>query len=548
MPNCCGNKKKVSEDFRDVHSFGIVHLDPVTRVPRNKFVDNYIITSRYTWWSFFPVSLFELFHRISNLVYAVLSLLYLFTKGSTDFLATVCPLSFAILTAMVKDGVYDIYRHRQDKIVNNRLFDTLIINEDCTKISVTETKSAKICVGDVVICQADCEFPCDMIILASSDPRRKVEVTTANLDGETTSKTCYSLQTTQNRYLNTYRKFDSHTNVTINSRDLEAMLLTVKCEPPNAVLHKFEGRVISSVSSALRARKHESISVGNMVLRGSKLANTDFMIGMPIYTGLDTKLSLNAKGAHRKYTAREARLNTILGSFLLAAIGISIIMTVGAAVWAAKIGVFIPFMPGVKFTPWGFVQNVFSFSFITTHLLPISLIISIEYQQLTIANLIGNDAEMYEEYQDKKTVAKTVHTADELGQIEFLFSDKTGTLTQNAMLLRVYATIPSNSVYRIDKSHATRISEWRKSSITEKFHEEAANIELEDLDISSRQSASGQQPINVMSVAQVPADLVKLILTSLLCHSIETRKDNSHAKNAKSSSGNAAYQQIYQVS
>ncbi|TPP59256.1 Phospholipid-transporting ATPase [Fasciola gigantica] len=550
MLSCGKYKRKETESPRVVYSFGIVQLEPILRTPKQHFCDNQILTSRYTWWSFIPISLFELFHQISNLTYAILSLVYLFTKGATDFWATVSPLSFAIITAMIKDAIYDIYRQRQDKLVNNRLFGTISLNEDCAEFRLTDKKAANLYVGDIVICKENSEFPCDMILLASSNPHRKVEVTTANLDGETSSKNYYALRTTQKRYLHVYRKCASNNHAIIDIHSLKSLLLAVECEPPNADLHKFEGK-ITGTSSAVQSQVQEHqelISIENIVLRGSKLVNTNFMIGMPIYTGADTKLSLNAKGVRRKYTAREAKLNTILGSFLLSAVVISILMAIGTTLWSSKVGISIPFLQGSKFTSWEFVQNVFSFSFITTYLLPISLIITIEYQQLIIASFIGNDLNIYDDKQDLKTVAKTVHTADELGQIEFLFSDKTGTLTQNVMLLRTCAAIPSNIVYRIDEGHATHISEWRRSSIFEHIPSLKSDAVPDHGDQLKQGNASIEQLVNEAIISRMPGDLVKPVLVSVLCHSIEVQKADLSVTTPTPPQRNIVQTPVYQAS
>ena len=67
------------------------------------------------------------------------------------------------------------------------------------------------------------------------------------------------------------------------------------------------------------------------------------------------------------------------------------------------------------------------------NIVPISLYISIEIVKTIQAFFISQDIEMYYRPFDTPCVPKTWNISDDLGQIEYVFSDKTGTLTQNIM-------------------------------------------------------------------------------------------------------------------
>ena len=59
-----------------------------------------------------------------------------------------------------------------------------------------------------------------------------------------------------------------------------------------------------------------------------------------------------------------------------------------------------------------------------------SLIVSVECIRLAQSLMINWDIEMYDEKSDTPASAKTTTLNEELGQIQYVFSDKTGTLTQ----------------------------------------------------------------------------------------------------------------------
>jgi|Transcript_9540 phospholipid-transporting ATPase len=71
-----------------------------------------------------------------------------------------------------------------------------------------------------------------------------------------------------------------------------------------------------------------------------------------------------------------------------------------------------------------------------SHLIPISLYVALEILKIILAYLIGQDLEIYYEKEDKPTLCRTSDLVEEIGQVEFVFSDKTGTLTSNEMKFR----------------------------------------------------------------------------------------------------------------
>ena len=65
--------------------------------------------------------------------------------------------------------------------------------------------------------------------------------------------------------------------------------------------------------------------------------------------------------------------------------------------------------------------------------IPLPLYVSLELVKLGQIYFIMQDVEMYDEESDKPMEVRALNITEDLGQIEYVFSDKTGTLTENRM-------------------------------------------------------------------------------------------------------------------
>lgn len=281
-------------------------------------------------------------------------------------------------------------------------------------------------VGDFVRIYNDDELPADIIILATSDPDGSCYVETKNLDGETNLKVRSALRC--GRTLK-------------HARDCERAQFTIESEQPQPNLYKYNGAIKWKQSvpwdpKAEPREMSEPVSIDNLLLRGCNLRNTEWALGVVVFTGHDTKIMMNAgiTPSKRPRIARELNFNVICNFGILFVICLVAAIANGVS-WAktdASLAWFefgsIGGTPGLT----GFI-TFWAALIVFQNLIPISLYISLEIVRTAQAFFIYSDIGMYYDKIDSACIPKSWNISDDVGQIEYIFSDKTGTLTQNVM-------------------------------------------------------------------------------------------------------------------
>ncbi|XP_037758548.1 phospholipid-transporting ATPase ID isoform X2 [Chelonia mydas] len=174
-----------------------------------------------------------------------------------------------------------------------------------------------------------------------------------------------------------------------------------------------------------------------MLLRGCTIRNTEWCFGLVIYAGPDTKLMQNCGKTTFKRTSIDRLMNVlVLVIFAFLAL-MCFILAIGNGIWEYDKGyyfqVYLPWAAGVDSAPYSGFLMFWSYVIILNTVVPISLYVSVEIIRLGNSFYIDWDRKMYYPLNDTPAQARTTTLNEELGQIKYIFSDKTGTLTQNIM-------------------------------------------------------------------------------------------------------------------
>ncbi|CAG8460212.1 3021_t:CDS:2 [Paraglomus occultum] len=500
------------------------------------FVPNKIRTAKYTIFTFLPKNLYEQFRRVANMYFLFLVILQTFPSLSGDVspVTAAAPLATIVMITGVKDAIEDWKRRQQDNALNRSLttrlsdwqnvnvtdggnswkkrlyrawttISTLLssmlgkadnqsdtnqrnspgnstfsgeqdrnLTKGIPKIVVGETPSSArwaearwqdLKVGDIVKLKNDDDIPADMVILSTSEPDGLCYVETKNLDGETNLKVRHCVSSTSS--------FESEA-------DYERATFYVESEPPHSNLYSYTGVLRWVDGNTVQSNddsKVDPISINNVFLRGCVVRNTEWAIGLVIYTGTDTKIMLNSGDTPSKRSRIEIETNFhVTMNFI-----ILFLMCLGSAIVDAVI--FLPpvtssdyFEPGDD-EPGSAFLTFWASLILFQNIVPISLYVSIEMVKTVQAYFIHSDIEMYYEKLDLPCVPKTWNISDDLGQIEYIFSDKTGTLTQNVMEFKK-CTI-NGVTYGLGETDATRGAKLQEKSDSESNANDEIDLENE---------------------------------------------------------------------
>lgn len=428
------------------------------------YVSNFIISSRYTLWDFIPKQLIFQFSKLPNLYFLCISIMQMIPGlSTTGKYTTIIPLAIFVTFSMAKEGFDDYRRYVLDKSENRstawvlkgakdasgsrkkgKPWDRLKEKKEALEAKDEEDNEAleagtpdeddqwmcvewqNVLVGDIVRLRRDDNVPADMVLLHATGPNAIAYIETMALDGETNLKSKQACPLLAKR---------CQTVEAIRSCEAE-----VVSEDPNIDLYNYNGRVAVGDETL-------PLTSNNVVYRGSTMRNTNEAVGVVINSGEECKIRMNAnKNVRAKAPKIQSLVNRIVLFLVFVVVMISIGLTIGYFRWRSSTEKYLWWLMDASLS----FKNIFiAFILMFNTLIPLSLLISLEIIKLGQLYFLG-DVEMYDPVSNTPMVANTMTILENLGQVNYVFSDKTGTLTDNVMRFRKMSVAGTAWLHEMD--------------------------------------------------------------------------------------------------
>ena len=416
---------------------------------------NAISTSKYTTFNFLPKILFEQFSKVVNIYFLIIAFFQMIKEISNSGGKPVILLPLAIVVSIngAKDFYEDWKRKKSDEEENEKK--VYVYNKQKKDFEVK--KWDEITEGDIVKVNDNEYFPADCIVIKSTEPNGVCYIETKSIDGETNFKVKRN-----NAKLAMIFKDDKEEDMF--KKMSKCYIMT---QEPNELIYNFNAKFFYdninsnngrySLYSHNRDKKKDNYAIienESFILRGCSLKQTKYVYAIVIYVGHDTKIMKNSPSAKAKTSRVEFVMNHQIFLVFALQIFLSLISAVVSMIQfntnISSLSYILPSrpMPQYHFSISFFIARAGTWLVLINNIVPISLLVTLEMVKYIQGMFISWDIELYDRKTRTPAIVQTSTLNEELGQVKFVFSDKTGTLTKNHMVFKAMSV--GNYIYGVD--------------------------------------------------------------------------------------------------